>query len=185
MALIFAARRLIPSFRSRSVVYHTRTTVSDSQSLVTFVNLEFMNGGTIGIRTVIDMSQNKRPMTNEQFDAFYTQSAAKLTAHLKSVQGFIRVFDEIIHWAEKGDNQFHIASNYGFNPLFAHGTRMNKEIKVEFFGRNTFDISFNFDTTKPELIAEGLSRLESVRSCLVEYFEKIKDLDIWAIINNK
>jgi len=181
MQTLFAERRLIPSFISRSVVYSRRATVNEKNIFITRVELEFGTFGSIGLKTVIPLNipiLAKGPGVAAAHNSSVTE---KFIAHLKTISEYIRVFDETIAWINEPDRRFNLASTIGFNPLFVHGTCSDKEIRIEVFTRTTRELNLGFETGSSNQLVYGLQRLGDIRECLVEYQEKFEAINIGSL----
>ncbi len=185
MGNLHSARRLLTNFRNRSVVFSTRTLLNEKKTLIISFEIEFGKGGTIGFRSVIDLSAANRELTVQEYDQLYTQSQRKLVAHQKSVEGFIRVFDETIAWAKQPTRSFNLSSNVGHNPFFIHGSQSTKEIRLEFFGRGINDVVIGFDHSKGTLTDDAFTRLNDLRDCLIEHQDSVNELSIYKMLSSK
>lgn len=175
MRTLFADRRLIPSFISRSVIFSRRATVNEKNIFVTKMDLEFGTNGSIGLKTVVPLNE------------FVTRQSTiieKLNAHVKTIGEYIRVFDETIAWIHEPERRFNLASTIGFNPLFIHGSYSEKEIKIEVFGRSTRELNLGFETGNSGQLIFGLQRLGDIRDCLIEYQEKFMGVDLVECATN-
>lgn len=182
MRTLFADRRLIPSFISRSVVFSRRATVNEKNIFVTRLELEFGTNGSIGLKTVIPLNALAEAAGSTELAARYSSVTDKFEAHLKTIGEYIRVFDETIAWIQEPDRRFNLASTIGFNPLFIHGSWSEKEIKLEVFGRSTRELNLGFETGNSGQLIYGLQRLNDIRECLVEYQEKFSGILVTSLI---
>ena len=183
MRPIFAERKLIPSFRNRSVVFNALIAHRGKNVLFTQVNLEFGHNGYIGLRTIVNLNPLSRAKDPDIKKAEYDSVAEKLLAHYKTVNEHIRLFDDTIKWVRDPEHRFNLASTTGFNPLFIHGSRSEEEIKIEVFGRNTQDLNLGFENNNKDHIADGINRLTDLRNALITYRDAFQTMDLASLIS--
>lgn len=183
MRPIFAERRLIPSFRNRSVVFNALIAHRGKNVFFTQVNLEFGHNGYVGLRTIVNLNPLSRAKDPDLRKTEYDAVADKLLAHYKTVSEHIRLFDETIEWIKQPEHRFNLAATTGFNPLFIHGSRTDEEIKIEVFGRNTQDLNLGFETANKDQIADGINRLTDIRNTLVVYRDAFQTVDLGKLIS--
>lgn len=183
MRHIFADRRLLSSFRNRTVACCQRSSVNEKNVFMTQIDLEFGSNGAIGLKTVVTLN----PVIAAQgLEAYVEQLALvkeKLTAHLKTVEEYIRLFDETIAWVNNPERRFNLVTTLGYNPLVIHSTYSDRDVKIEVFGRNIFNLNLGFEVGSPGQVAYGVQRLNDIRDCLVEYRDEFGAIEIEHYIN--
>lgn len=179
---LFAERRLVSSFRKRSVVFTAKAMVNEKNVFLTKMELEFGVNGSIGLKTVIPLSPVTSAKGNEAYVQELTSANEKYTAHLKTVNEYIRLFDETIDWVKDPVRRFHLTTTMGFNPLFIHGSYADKEARIEVFGRATRDLNLGFELGSPTLLSLGVQRMDDIRECLIEYRDKFSAVDFSGLV---
>jgi hypothetical protein len=177
MRTLFAERRLVSSFRSRSVVFTMRGSVNEKNVFLTKLDLEFGTNGSIGLKTIIPLNGLTTAKGSAELKAVYKSIVEKFDAHLKTVDDYIRLFNETVAWLQAPDRRFNLAATVGFNPLFIHGNLGEKEAKIEVFGRSTRELNLGFEIGTPEQLAQGIQRLDDILDCLVEYRTGFSSID--------
>jgi len=177
MATLFTERRLIHSFRNRSVVYSNRANV-DNGTFMTRVDLEFGSSGAIGLKTIINLQSLARLKDKAIYAKEYTAVVEKLMGHYRAVNEHIAAFDETIEWLRTSDRWFHGSTIVGHNPLFIHGSRSATEVRIDIFSRNSSGLNLGFELTKPDHLKYGIARLTELRECLVGYRDQFMAIDI-------
>lgn len=183
MRHIFAERRLLTSFRNRTVACCNRSSINEKNVFMTQIDLEFGSNGTIGLKTVVALNP---VMAVRGLEAYLEQLAPvkdKLAAHLKTVEEYIRLFDETIDWVNNPERRFNLVTTLGYNPLIIHGTYSDRDVKIEVFGRNIFNLNLGFEVGTPGQLAYGVQRLNDLRDCLVEYRDAFAAIEIEQYIN--
>lgn len=178
MRTLFADRRLIPSFISRSVIFSRRATVNEKNIFVTRLELEFGTNGSIGLKTVIPLNAPAHATSLEAIVTHNNSVDEKFIAHLKTIGEYVRVFDETIAWIQEPDRRFNLACTIGFNPLFIHGSWSEKEVRIEVFGRSTRELNLGFETGNSGQLIYGLQRLTDLREALAEYQQHFSAIDM-------
>lgn len=181
MRTLFADRRLIPSFISRSVIFSRRATVNEKNIFVTRLELEFGTNGSIGLKTVIPLNAPAHATTLEAIVAHNDSVDEKFVAHMKTIGEYIRVFDETIAWIQEPDRRFNLASTIGFNPLFIHGTWSEKEVRIEVFARSTRELNLGFETGNSGQMIYGLQRFTDIREALAEYQQHFGEIKMSSV----
>ena len=182
MRTLFADRRLIPSFISRSVVFSRRATVNEKNIFVTRMELEFGTNGSILLKTVIPLNAPAHLIDLEAIVSFNNSVCEKFTAHLKTIGEYVRVFDETIAWIQDPERRFNLAVTIGYNPLFIHGTRSEKEVKIEVFARSTRELNLGFETGNTGQLIYGVQRLTDIRNALAEYEQYVAGIQTAGLI---
>lgn len=183
MQTLFAERRLVASFRNRSVVFTMRGLVNEKNVLITRMELEFGTNGSIGLKTVVPLNAVIMAKGNEVYVSQLAVVNEKCSAHLKTVNEYIRLFDETIAWLQAPGRRFNLTTTLGFNPLFIHSGWSDKEAKIEVFGRSTRELNLGFEVGTPDQLSQGLQRLNDIRECLVEYRDKFGAVAISSLVN--
>lgn len=183
MRHIFAERRLLGSFRNRTVACCNRSSVNEKNVFMTQIDLEFGSNGAIGLKTVIALNPVITAKGNEAYVAQLTSVKEKMSAHLKTVEDYIRLFDETIAWVNNPERRFNLVTSLGYNPLVIHGSWTDKEVRIEVFGRNIFNLNLGFEVGSQGHTAHGVQRLNDIRECLVEYRDEFGAIEIEHYIN--
>lgn len=185
MRHIFAERRLLSSFRNRTVACCNRSSVNEKNVFMTQIDIEFGSNGTIGLKTVVALNPIIMAQGNEAYVTQLTSVKEKMSAHLKTVEEYIRLFDETIAWVNDPERRFNLVTSLGYNPLIIHGTWSERDVKIEVFGRNLFNLNLGFETGGPGQTAYGVQRLNDIRECLVEYRDEFSAIEIEHYINKR